>query len=450
MGLLVVLCLVYLFYEGGDGGGPERFSAVAVPAILVGVGISLSVSYFLNRRLIRYQGDPLAEADRQIDNLDEQLRQSNRLLQANNRRVQSVLENLQDGVIATVEDGRIITLTDRAAELLGAPLPARYLSSLGSNYARLAELQREFEHKVAKDRAVRAELLSADETDAAEAPANSSLPNSEKLTVDFTITYPVSRTLQVTASPLPLVQEDRGMLYVISDVTHIRYLETIRSEFVSNVTHELKTPLTSIQGYLELLMAAPRDEETRSQFYEIMSIETDRLKSLINDLLNLSEIEQSGERHKPRRPIKLRQLAEVILAGLEPQIEAKHLRIDNGLAEDLTFAADEVRMDQLFSNLLSNAVKYNVDGGEVRLSGNVIRNRLELAVSDTGMGIPYEEQERIFERFYRVNKSRSREIEGTGLGLSIVKHIVSLYDGSIQIDSEPGRGTSFIILFPLV
>ncbi|HHX36351.1 MAG TPA: PAS domain-containing sensor histidine kinase, partial [Clostridiaceae bacterium] len=268
---------------------------------------------------------------------------------------------------------------------------------------------------------------------------------------EIKISQPEERTLEIYTAPFTADDTSEGVLFVIKDVTLIRHLEQIRTEFVSNVTHELKTPLTSIQGYLELLVANERDLATRQQFYQIMEIETDRLKNLIDDLLNLSEIEQAERsEHAHDRAVNLFTIVDDIIFSLAPQAEQRDVTIYNQLPVHLTYVANPIRMRQLFTNLISNAIKYNKDGGSVWISSSLARNRLELVVRDNGLGIPRDQHERLFERFYRVHKERSRELGGTGLGLSIVKHIVNLYDGSISLDSEPGEGTSFIILLPLI
>lgn len=224
-------------------------------------------------------------------------------------------------------------------------------------------------------------------------------------------------------------------------------LEQVRSVFVANVTHELKTPLTSIRGYLELLRSGPRDERTRRDFYDIIDIETERLQSLIEDILQLSEIENSKE--DPRtQSCDIYALGEEIRQRLRPQAERGGIDLRVRIPEGLQMRGNARRLMQMLGNLADNAVKYNKPGGHVLMRAWREEGRTALSVSDTGIGIPEEHLEHIFERFYRVDKGRSRALGGTGLGLSIVKHVVQLHGGSMQVKSTPGKGTHFLIKIP--
>lgn len=222
----------------------------------------------------------------------------------------------------------------------------------------------------------------------------------------------------------------------------------MRSDFVANVTHELKTPLTSIRGYIELLKSGERDAETTQSFYEIIEIEAERLQKLTDDLLQLSEIEHAA----PESEVPLSSLAETVERAAEtlrPEARARHIGLRLFIPPDLQVRAHPRRLYQLMKNLMENGIKYNRDGGILNVSAAVERGAVVIRVHDTGIGIPPEHQDRIFERFYRVDKGRSRELGGTGLGLSIVKHIVGLYAGDIGVASEPGVGTTFTIRFPM-
>jgi len=243
-------------------------------------------------------------------------------------------------------------------------------------------------------------------------------------------------------------QERIGSLLVFQDITQIRKLEQIRNDFVSNVTHELKTPLTSIMGFTDTLKAGAMDDhETALRFLDIIDIETKRLYRLIQDILSLSEIETRKE------DINMQQESiHDILADVEkllrPQAEEKGLTLQMELEENLPlFMCNRDRISQMFINLIENGIKYTEKGNITVLCKNQERY-LEIAVSDTGIGIPTESIDRIFERFYRVDKGRSRKAGGTGLGLSIVKHIMILYDGRVTVRSKEGEGTTFTINLP--
>jgi len=222
-----------------------------------------------------------------------------------------------------------------------------------------------------------------------------------------------------------------------------------REDFMSAFTHELKTPLTSIRGYVELLQDEKRDAQTRAKFYEIIGIEADRLQRLIDDLLELSRIENSLQKAPETKRTDVSKIALETLEHLSPMARERQVTFSSELTPELTIRADPDRMVQLFTNLIQNAVKYNRPGGSVLVATQAVRGMAVIRVEDTGLGIPQESLPRIFERFYRVDKGRSRELGGTGLGLSIVKHIVQLYGGDISVDSVVEKGTVFQVRFPL-
>lgn len=241
-----------------------------------------------------------------------------------------------------------------------------------------------------------------------------------------------------------------GVVLVLHDVTDLRRLENLRREFVSNVSHELKTPLTAIQAYTETLLSGALEEPEHSrQFVERIEEHADRLHALILDLLRLARIE-SGTDVFDVQAIPLREAVEFCLDEHRPVAQAKSIAIEvEGSEEPLRVKADDEGLHTILSNLVDNAIKYTPSGGRV-----IVRWRKEgagaaIQVEDTGSGIPVEHQARIFERFYRVDKARSRELGGTGLGLSIVKHLTNVFAGSIEVKSQPGRGSIFTVRLPL-
>lgn len=233
-----------------------------------------------------------------------------------------------------------------------------------------------------------------------------------------------------------------------SMAANLRKLERIRSEFVANVSHELKTPLTSIRGYVELLQSSPRDEATRSRFYQIIDIEAERLHGLIDDLLDLSEIENIKGPEQRVKACDVGAVLAEVASRLQPVAAKGQIHLQIPTVRGVTVSAHPERLRQLFSNLIDNAIKYNRPGGWVKVEAQQEPQQVVIRVQDNGIGIEPEHQERIFERFYRVDKSRSRKLGGTGLGLSIVKHIVHLYGGEIQLTSQPGEGTTFQVRLP--
>lgn len=223
-------------------------------------------------------------------------------------------------------------------------------------------------------------------------------------------------------------------------------LERMRSEFVGNVTHELKTPLTSISGFVETLQSGAADDpDVRTKFLDIISIETERLKRLIDDVLVLSNIEAESEVIVEK--IDVGSCIDTVMEMMTPIADSKGVKLVNEVESGLTAKGDPDRFRQMFMNLVENAIKYSDEGGRVWITGYMNGDHLQMAVSDEGIGIAPENIDRIFIRFFRVDKSRSNKVGGTGLGLSIVKHIASLFGATISVDSKLGKGSTFYVTF---
>ena len=254
------------------------------------------------------------------------------------------------------------------------------------------------------------------------------------------------RIIKLSYTKLQSDGKTKGYLLILSDITKIRKLENVRSEFVSNVTHELKTPLTSIRGFIDTLKSgAKNDEKVREKFLDIIDVEACRLSFLIEDILRLGEIEDAGvDKNIYKNSVK--EILEEVISIVEVYRKEKNITLDINISEDMKYMMiNRDRLKQLLINLIENAIKYNKDNGNVLINIKRDENDAILEVIDTGIGISKEDVTRIFERFYRVNKGRSRKLGGTGLGLSIVKHIVNLYNGDISVESELDRGTTIIV-----
>jgi two-component system phosphate regulon sensor histidine kinase PhoR len=257
------------------------------------------------------------------------------------------------------------------------------------------------------------------------------------------------RWLQVNAAVISNSAGEReGTILVFHDLTRLKQLEHTREEFVANVSHELRTPLSLIKGYVETLLDGARNDPIIAErFLKIIERNTQRLDLLIQDLLTISALE--SERIKLNlQPVELRQLVEKIFSDLKPPAENKNVELVNQLPE-LTATGDVNRLEQVLANLVDNAIKYGRAQGKVVVGGKKLDDgKLEIFVQDDGPGIPAESLDRVFERFYRVDKARSRDQGGTGLGLSIVKHIVQAHGGEVWVKSELGKGATFFFTLP--
>ncbi|MBI2928704.1 MAG: PAS domain-containing protein [Verrucomicrobia bacterium] len=243
--------------------------------------------------------------------------------------------------------------------------------------------------------------------------------------------------------------QPQGTILVFHDVTRLRQLEHTRREFVANVSHELRTPLAMIKGYVETLLDGAKDEPaTATRFLQTIARHTDRLTYLIEDLLTISKLE-SGQLALNSQALCPRDVVQHVFDDLEARAAERRTHLENAVPEKLRVTADTDRLQQVLFNLLENAIKYGRVEGHVRVSGRGADNdTVELSVADDGPGIPAEAQERIFERFFRLDKARSREAGGTGLGLAIVKHIVQAHGGQVRVESQAGQGSTFFFTLP--
>ena len=256
------------------------------------------------------------------------------------------------------------------------------------------------------------------------------------------------RIFEVQAAPLTSGTV-RGAIAILHDITDLERLERIRRDFVANVSHELRTPLTAIRGYAEtLLEGALEDQENNRRFLEIIKAHSIRLNNIASDLLTLSELESGKARREPE-PVSVRDAVESAMRTLEAEARMRGVNLICGRMEDARVLGDRLQIEQVLVNLLDNAIKFNRPGGEARIEvARARKARVRITFTDTGIGIPHDDLPRIFERFYRVDKARSRQVGGTGLGLAIVKHIVERLNGSVSVESQLGKGSAFTLLLP--
>jgi two-component system phosphate regulon sensor histidine kinase PhoR len=259
------------------------------------------------------------------------------------------------------------------------------------------------------------------------------------------------RVYELSISPLPLGADQPGAVVVVHNITRIKSLEQVRREFVANVSHELRTPLTIISGYLETLADGGLDDRVMTEnALGVMVKHADRLGRLVDDLLTISRAESRSVALETQR-LDLRELLRHIVEQLDEPIRRQAATVRITTADgDLSLEADAVRLEQVFLNLVENALKYgNRPGLTVDLYAERAGANVHVQVTDNGPGIPHEDQEHIFERFYRVHKDRSRETGGTGLGLSIVKNVVQAHGGTVSVRSHPGEGATFTVVLPV-
>jgi two-component system, OmpR family, phosphate regulon sensor histidine kinase PhoR len=273
---------------------------------------------------------------------------------------------------------------------------------------------------------------------------------------EIIIDDPDERVLKFYTNPIKQTDESDidGIIITLQDITELRKLERMRTEFVANVSHELKTPLTSIKGFVETLkMGDIEDKQDTERFLNIIEAEADRLYRLINDILSLSELEQKRVK-TAKEEIKVEKTIREVISMLKSQGDKKNIELALDIKQGLNnLIGDTDMLKQMLINLVDNAIKYTPENGKVlveayNLSDETEMDKIVIKVKDNGIGIPEKHIPRLFERFYRVDKARSRRVGGTGLGLAIVKHIVILYNGEIEVESEVGKGTEFRIILP--
>jgi len=354
---------------------------------------------------------------------------TNRLKEALNaneeekEKLASILSNMSDGVIATDEQGRVIVLNRRAKDMLRL----EEQEAMGRQIADLLSIPKQ---------QVDAHVLGADHTAVIEFADR----RDEPILVRATFT-PIHRRGQGIT----------GTIIVLHDVTEQEQLERSRREFVANVSHELRTPLTTINSYLEALNdGALDDPELARNFLGVTRNETERMIRLVNDLLQLSRLD-SGQTALRREPVDLAAMLEDVADRFSFQLRKRKIGISIQTDRRLpAVSADPDQLDQVLDNLVSNAIKYTPEGGAIEIiASRSGHDKVEVAVKDTGIGIPEKDLSRIFERFYRVDKARSRSMGGTGLGLSIAREIVKAHGGDIRIDSVVNQGTTVTFSLPL-
>ncbi len=356
------------------------------------------------------------ELARPLEELAERIQQRVGQLESENNRLEVILESITEAILVVDRDGRVVLANKALASLFGLEPPLEGL--LTAEVVRYAAIQDALAGCLAEGRrrAMEVELTGAPE-----------------------------RHLDMQVAPVFEGNECIGAVAVLYDITRLRQLERMRRDFVANVSHELCTPLTAIKGYAEILSdGAVDDRATARRFTGIIENHADRLTHLLGDLLDLSRLE-SDKLEVELIPCELKPLVDTSVGSVSQAAAQKQIDIHCDVLPSVQVICDPKLIEQALINLLDNAVKYTPTGGKVLIGTRPVEgaDRLTIYVEDTGIGIPSEDLGRIFERFYRVDKGRSRDLGGTGLGLSIVRHIAEVHGDQVSVQSKLGAGTTF-------
>lgn len=421
--------------------------------VILGAGIAAAVGLLLSFFLARRASQPLTSVttsasliageryDQQVrtrsrDEIGElanafnrvvsRLRERMETLSNERNRLSAILGSMVEGVIAVDRNERVVHMNQTAARMLHAEPQA----SVGQPIWEITRLRGVVE------------------------TISDALQSRDGITREANIVEPSrERVIDMHASPLSDQQDDiTGVVMVLHDVTELRRLETLRRDFVANVSHELKTPVTTIKGFIETLRDGTLgDREKAEHFLEITARHADRLHAIIEDLLSLSRLEEqeAGPALLPRQEEALFEILQAAVQDCAPKVAARQINLTVTCDASLRALVNAPLLQQAIVNLLDNAMNYSKEGSTVRLEADRAGNDLTIRVCDQGVGIPQEHLPRLFERFYRVDKARSRQHGGTGLGLAIVKHICLSHGGHVSVDSTVGQGSTFTLHLPL-
>ncbi|MGD0552573.1 MAG: ATP-binding protein [Sedimentisphaerales bacterium] len=397
----------------------------------------------LDHRVPVPDSEELAELAGALNETADRLKRTIETITNQKNQLEAILSSMAEGVIAVDSDGRVVSINKKAAMLLEIDV----VSATGHS---IEEVIR----NVDIQRFMRYTLMSSTPTeeDIVMAPA-SSLRDERGLAIgsaDGGAEQPVS--LRARGTYLTDHQGNKnGAVIVLSDMTRMQRLENIRRDFVANVSHELRTPITSIKGFVETLLdGAINEPEQAQRFLKIIAGHTDRLMAIIEDLLSLSRLEEDGQKRMiAREHLTVRPVLESAIELSGPKAGDKKIKIEIDCDDDLEALINPTLLEQAVLNLVDNAIKYSPADSTIQISARKDDKEATIAVKDSGCGIEESHLSRLFERFYVVDKARTRKLGGTGLGLAIVKHITNLHGGSVSVESSPGQGSTFTIHLPI-
>lgn len=398
-------------------------------------------------------GDEFARLEACLEESEARFVEQVERLKAERNQLTAVLGGMVEGVVAIDRDRRVLHLNAVAANWFGRPGPELAVGRPIYELSRQPEVSGALIEAMEKRTQVSRTfaLVRSEGEDGGPNPFGASARQA-RTGSDDRLGAAERNRFELNASPLLSSGRDgelvEGAVAVIHDITELERLESVRRDFVSNVSHELKTPLTAIHGYVETLLdAGPIDGPTRGRFLRKIRRQSNRLGALVSDLLTLSRIESSTE--PPERVLDLRTAAGEVLNLLGPASEERGLELVAEFPDEaVEVLGEEEAIRQALSNLVDNAVKYSSPGGRVLVRLHAENGRAVLEVGDRGPGIAAEHLDRIFERFYRVDRARSRDLGGTGLGLAIVKNVARRHGGGVEVESERGQGSTFRLWLP--
>ena len=376
----------------------------------------------LSRRLSVVEPKEFHDLAHTLNRVGVELKDRIEIAERQRNELNVILSAMREGVMVLDRDHRIVRMNEAAERLLGMSR-ATSIGKMAYELVRNVALQRLLDQAIAEQRDIEGEV---------------------------TLFDPSERSIQVYARVLSDGVSLKGILVVLNDLTHLHRLENVRREFVANVSHELRTPITSIKGFVETLQDGAIDNPAEARrFLEIIGRQVDRLSSIFDDLLSLSSIEQQeGTGEFAFERVKIQELVDSTLQSFEKRGKEKNISFVRDIVAG-DFMINRNLMEQALGNLIDNALKLSPENSQIIIRASRVDADIVLAVEDSGPGIEAEHLTRIFERFYRVDKGRSRKVGGTGLGLSIVKHIAQVHSGSVDVKSVVGEGTTFFIRIPV-
>jgi two-component system phosphate regulon sensor histidine kinase PhoR len=396
---------------------------ISRPLELLKQGAELFAQGDFKHKLRTIGSDEIAGLARAMNQMAEQLDERIRTIINQGNQQKAVLSSMIEGVIAVDANQCVISMNQSAGRMLGI---------------NVSEAQGKSIESVVRNAALQQFIARA-------------LDSHAPIENECVLYAPEEQVVQLHGTVLRDTRGNAlGAVIVLNDVTRLRRLEQVRQDFVANVSHELRTPITSIKGFVETLLDGALDKpKDARRFLEIVAKQADRLMAILEDLLALSRIEAGTSRKEVRlEPSNLLEIIEAAVALCRPKAAAKGIQITVDCPDTLQVRVNPPLLEQAIANLVDNAVKYSGSNESVCVAAEQVGEEVILRVQDRGVGIPHEHLPRLFERFYRVDKARSRSLGGTGLGLSIVKHIASAHGGQVRVESTPGHGSTFSIHLP--